>query len=305
MEIRIRYYIKAFVRKILNLLKGIFLNILSILSVLVQSDFFCIDLKKIKTKKFDELILIGNGPSFNETFRKNINFFSGKAIACVNDFAISEYFGVIKPDFYIVFDLAYLIKNPSKQIRKTNDQIFQLCKEKVTWPMTIVMPSFAKRWNWFIGLPKLNKNINVCYANLTRVYCSKNLKFFLYSRNLASPRCSNVLVNSTLFAINMGYKKIFLVGADHSWHENIFLGKDNVLYLKRKHFYPEVNQSIQPLFKNPEETQIYKLHEYFRALSIAFEGHQEVSEYAKLAGAKVYNASKKSYIDAYERVTLK
>lgn len=304
MEIKIRYYIKFFVIKILSILKGIFLNILSIFNVLLQSDFFCNDLKKIKIEKFDELIIIGNGPSLTESFKENINFFSGKSIACVNEFAISEYFGIVKPDFYIFFDSAYWSKNPSSEIRYTNEQVYQLFKEKVSWPMTIIIPLLAKQWNWFMDLPKLNKNIKICYVNWTRVECSKSLRNFLYSKNLAMPRIVNVLINALILGINMGYKKIFLVGADHSWHETIFLGKDNVVYWKSEQFYSKNSLSLKPAFKDPEETKKYKMHELLHVLSLTFEGHQQVAEYAEFAGAKIYNVSKKSYIDAYERYYL-
>lgn len=305
MEIKIKYYILIFVKKSLYILKEIFLNIASLLSVLIQSDFFYNDFKRIKVIKFDEFVIIGNGPSLNETFKENINFFNGKTIACVNNFATSEYFGVIKPDFYFLLDSVYWSKNISSEIRYLNEQSFQLLKEKVSWPITIIMPLVAKQWSWFIDLPKLNKNINFCYVNLTRIFCSKSLRYFLYSKNLAMPRCVNVLINAAILAINMGYKKIFLVGADHSWHESIIIGEDNVVYYKNEHCYSGNNISLSPFFTDVEEIKKHKIHEFFHILSLMFEGHQDVAEYAKYAGAKVYNVSKKSYIDAYERLTLK
>jgi hypothetical protein len=118
------------------------------------------------------------------------------------------------------------------------------------------------------------------------------------------PRCVNVLINAIFLAINMGYKEIFLVGADHSWHEDIFVGTDNQVFRKGVYFYSDDNPSFIPAFKGPEENKKFKMHELFRLISLVFEGHQEMAEYAKFSGAKVYNVSKKSYIDAYERVSF-
>jgi len=304
MKIKIKYYTKTFVKESLSVFRAIFFNVLSLCSVIVQSDFFCKDIKKIKKIKFDEIVVMGNGPSLVGNFKEHIDFFSGKAIACVNDFAVSEYFHVLKPDFSIFFDSCYWIKNPSKSRCTINDQVYKSFREKVNWPVTMIMPLVAREWNWFIDLPKLNKNINICYVNWTRIDCSKNLRNFLYKNNIAMPRVVNVLINALVIAINMGYRKIYLMGADHSWHENICLGNDNVVYCKAEHFYPEEELSLKPVFRDPEETRRYKMHELFHDLSLTFEGHQEVAEYAEFMRAKIYNVSKKSYIDAYERVTL-
>ena len=304
MKIMIRYHAKSFIKKSAYIFKQIFSNIFTIFIVLIKSNFFRNDFKKIKTRESNEFIVIGNGPSLSETLREDINFFKGKATACVNEFAMSEYFGIIKPDFYFFFDLAYWVKNLSDRNRYLMEKDFESIKEKVTWPMIIVMPSCAKRWNWFMDLPKLNKNVKFCYINGTVVNCSKSLSNLLYSKNLAIPRVQTVLVAALFLAINMGYRKIFLVGADHSWHEDVLLDEDNKLYVKDEHFYFEEKQPLNPVPKNPEETEALKIHEFFRGLSLVFEGHQEIAEYAKFMGAKVYNASKKTYIDAFERYKI-
>ena len=172
--------------------------------------------------------------------------------------------------------------------------------------MTLIMLLSAKQWNLFLILPELNKNIKICYVNTTWIDmgCSRGLKDFLYSKNLASPRVQTVLTSAIFLAMNMGYKKIFLTGADHSWHEKMVLGQDNVLYVKVEHFYAEENLPLRPFFSNPEETEVFKTHELFYALSLIFESHHEVAQYAQYVKAKVFNTSKKTYIDAYERRLL-
>jgi len=305
MKIEIKHFIKIIAKQVIGFIEGLFSNIISIFSVLMQSSFFCNDIKKIKISKSKEAVVIGNGPSLKDTFKESIGFFSGKTNICVNDFALSEYFSVIKPDLYIPFDAAYWKKNISASLRVTNEEVFQMLKDRVSWPMTMIMPLSAKEWSWFKQLPQLNKNIKICYVNWTKVDCSRILRNFLYSKNLAMPQCANVLINAIFLAVNIGYKKIFLTGADHSWHEDVFVDQDNVVYRKSLYCYSDGKTSLKPVFKDLEETQVYKMHELFHLNSLTFKGHQEMEEYSRSAGAKVYNISNKSYIDAYERLSLK
>jgi hypothetical protein len=53
-----------------------------------------------------------------------------------------------------------------------------------------------------------------------------------------------------------------------------------------------------------EETEVFKMHEFLKNLSGMFAGYIELENYAKYLGAKVYNASGKSYIDAFERYEI-
>jgi hypothetical protein len=284
----------------------VFLNCCSFLKVIVKADFLIANLKQLKNKNFDDCVIVGTGPSFKEVLDQKIDFLKGKSIFCVNEFVVSEYFGVIKPDFYLLYDPIYWDRRPSDHVRTMIEKDLRIFKENVSWPITLIMPASAKRWNWFSTLPKLNKNIQLCYVNTTWVHpdCSRGLRNFLYKMNLAAPRAQTVLIGATFLAINMGYKKIFLTGADHSWHENIVLGQDNVLCVKVEHFYAEDDLPLRPFYSNPEETETFKTHELFKALSLIFQGHHEVAQYAKFVGASVYNASKKTFIDAYERVSL-
>ena len=49
---------------------------------------------------------------------------------------------------------------------------------------------------------------------------------------------------------------------------------------------------------------VFKMHEFLDALSITFRGYFILKDYADYLGAKIYNCSKKSYIDAFERCNL-
>ncbi|MEG8947848.1 hypothetical protein [Rosettibacter firmus] len=48
----------------------------------------------------------------------------------------------------------------------------------------------------------------------------------------------------------------------------------------------------------------YYIHDIFRKLHYAFKGYFILKDYADFLGAKIYNASSKSYIDAFERIFI-
>lgn len=303
MKTGIEHRIRSFAKGSVHGLERMMLDIFAILKIFLKTDFIRTDFKKIRTEKLDEIIVIGNGPSLKESVEESIDSFTGKTTACVNEFALCEYFGVIRPDYYIFLDPGYWTKDVPKWIRDLNDKDFKVLKDKVTWPMTIIMPLCAKRWNWFMDLPKLNTNIEIRHINTTMINmnCSRKLKDFLYSRNLAMPRPHTVLIGALFIAINLGYKKIFLVGADNACHENISLDERNNIYVKNEHFSPDKDLLPIPLFKDLAETEKIKMHELFKVLSFVFEGMQEIARYADYRNVKVYNASKKTWIDAFER----
>lgn len=282
------------------------LNALALLKVILKSDLFPQTPRRLKSLLSDDFIVVGNGPSLKETFENHKNIFSKSSVACANDFALSAYFGVIRPDFYFFFDPVYWNSNTTPYLRALIARDLEAFKTQVTWPMTIVMPVYARRWNWFQSLPEINANIKLFYVNSNAVNsgASVALRNKLYRMNLAMPQAQTVLVGMAFWAINMGYKNISFVGADHSWHENVVVGKDNVLYERASHFYEEDKMSLRPLYSDPEETHIFKVHEFFHALSLIFEGHHEVAAYADSVGAKIFNISGKTYIDAYERRSL-
>ena len=297
--------IKSSIKKSIIVLKQLMLDSFGIFKALVKYDFFNDDFRSMKKVRPEEFVVIGNGPSLRETLKESIGFFNGKKIACVNEFALSEYFDVVKPDYCIFLDPGLWVRNNSEKQRGLNEKNFKAFKEKVVWPITIIMPLAAKKWNWFMDLPMLNKNVKICCVNTTVVNnCSRRVRNFLYKRDLAMPRPQTVLVGALFLALNLGYRKIFIVGADSSWHENFFLGEDNIVYSKNEHFYHEKNLSYSPMLLSPEETENVKMHVFFNALSQAFEGYQHVEEYASSIGAKIYNASKKTYIDAFERYKI-
>ena len=63
------------------------------------------------------------------------------------------------------------------------------------------------------------------------------------------PRPHNVLIPSIILSMRMGFKKIYLAGADHSWLKEIFVSEDNEVFLTQKHFYDEKKAEARTMDK--------------------------------------------------------
>ena len=50
------------------------------------------------------------------------------------------------------------------------------------------------------------------------------------------PFSQNVLVAAIYISLNLGYKNIYLLGADHSWAHDVSVNDDNQLCLNDRHF---------------------------------------------------------------------
>jgi hypothetical protein len=248
-----------------------------------------------------DICILGNGPSLSISLEEEGNFISAREIMSVNDFAFSNQYDLLQPAYYMLLDPDYWRNDSLPRLKSNREKLFQLINSKTTWRMLLLLPCKARNaLNWH-DIFQHNRNINICFFNSTPLYGLKYLMNTLYSRNLGMPPAQNVLVAAIFVAINMGYKKIYLFGADHSWHEELILNDDNVVCLKDKHFYDDRESRIKPWQKGDRSGTTFKMHEIFDALSRMFEGYQYLAAYANVKKCKIFNASKRTYIDAFEK----
>ena len=55
----------------------------------------------------------------------------------------------------------------------------------------------------------------------------RTLLHFFFSKGLAMPRPHNVLIPSIMNLAYLGYKELYIVGADHSWLSEITVNENN------------------------------------------------------------------------------
>jgi hypothetical protein len=258
----------------------------------------------IHIKNNIDCVILGNGPSLKESLqsKKNYEFIISKPKFCVNSFPITDEFFKLKPEFLVFMDPFFWAENLSEPYKTEVINIKENIK-KADWDITIIMPNHAKKWNFFIDI--LSKNILIKYINInTSNEDNFVIKADLYKSNKAMPKVQNVLIACLYVGINIGFKNLYIFGADHSWHEKLMIDKNNILNIKDTHFYDNKNIQYTKAYSEADLSKIFNMHSFFYALSQKFYGYMELEKYSKLLGSKIFNASTKSYIDAFEKIKI-
>lgn len=276
----------------------LFQTLFSLVKIALLSKYF-VSFKNYKVTK-EDCVILGNGPCLKRDFELNKDFIAERKKICVNLFAFSDEYSLVKPDYYVLaapeFWMKYAIDFHIQQRSKLADDILG----KTNWPLKMLLP-FTSKNSDFINKIKSNKNISIIYYNTTPIEGLRSIINFLFKSNLGMPRPHNVLIPSIYLAINLGFKKVFIFGADHSWHEEIKVDENNLMTVNHQHFY-EKKEVRMPMYKLDGKN--YFMHDLFRKLHLAFKGYFILGDYAEYRNVKILNASSKSFIDAFEKVKL-
>lgn len=276
-------------------------SILTFIKIIFMSDLF-ISKTKIKSETKDCLIL-GNGPSLNAFISENKNFMENKELISVNHFAETDYFDSLKPRLYVINAIELWSNSAEQSHKERSDKLFATIAEKTNWEMFLFVHVSAKKYKrWSVNIEK-NSNIKVVYYNPTPVDGFRFFKYFCYSHNLGMPRPHNVLIPSILSAINSGFTKIYIAGADHSWFKDLWVNENNEVLLTQKHFYDEKTAKALPVHKKGKGQR--KLHEIIIKWVYSFQSYWELEYYSKHINVKIYNVTKDSFVDAFERYKIK
>lgn len=268
----------------------------SILKILIRSKFS----NSLPSASSDTCIIMGNGPSLKTSLKNNPDFFQKHSIFCVNDFATTNEYTLLKPQYYVILDYAFWMSD-GEIVMNT----IHALEKKTTWPIQLFVPGIASKNKRFTELCKKNKNIHLNYFNYTVFYGFPSIAHFFYNKNLAMPQSQNVMVASIFLSINMGFKQTTIIGADHSWHQTLHLDNNNILCIKDTHFYEDEEKvKYRPFNKGTHLQETFKLHEIFAAWAKVFYGYILLEQYSKYKNCKIYNASDVTFIDAFERKKL-
>lgn len=287
--------------KIQIFIENLVLSFLTMIKILLTSHFF---LKKPKdVVKNEDCLILGNSPSLEETIKNNPNFLKNKDLFAVNFFWKSKHFTQIKPRNYIIVSTNYWAKHQIAPNREGRLATFKEIAKMVDWEMFLFVPALAKSHKeWKIELEQ-NKNITIVYFNVTPVEGFTSLNHFFFKTGLGMPRPHNVLIPSLKFAIDLGYKNAYLIGAEHSWLKELFVGEDNKVYLSQKHFYDAQTAKAEVMYKGSSDDE-RNLSEVLMKFVHSFNSYYVLDKYAKSNNVLIYNATKDSYIDAFERFKL-
>lgn len=285
-------------QKITIFFSSVWASFFSIVKICFLSKFRS-SLKKYKIEP-DECCILGNGPCLSKDLEYNLNFIKSRAKISVNHFAFSEEYERIKPDYYILAAPEFWLKDTTDYHKEMRIKLANNLVDKTNWQMKLFIPFSAKN-SEFCNIVLQNKNITIVHFNVTPIEGLTFISKILFNLNLGMPRPHNVLIPSIFLSINLGFKKIYIFGADHSWHEEIKIGQDNKVTVNHQHFYDKSEQRM-PMYKL--DGKEYYIHDIFRKLHLAFKGYFTLRNYAESQNAVILNASSKSYIDAFQKVKL-
>jgi len=290
------------------------------INLLISIQFFFINLQKttativkfivlskkttFKNQNHDkkEAIILGNGPSLKKMITAHSAFMEQKDVVCVNYFPTSDLYEKIKPKYLISSAVELYLEDLDDPSINHSNELFNQINEKTTWPLAFFFPFAARKYNRWQKIIDGNKNISVHYYNKTPIEGFKSFKKWSFNKKLGMARPQNVLIPCISIMIWLGYKKIYLWGADHSWLKEISVDENNNALVNQKHFYDEGETKPETMKKGGKGKR--KLHEILYKFMISFREYFDILDYAKDNNAEILNCTKGSFIDAFDRLNL-
>jgi len=275
--------------------ENLFLSCTTIIKVLILSKLKI----EIPSRTHEKpLLILANGPSLTSQIN-GISDIKNYDLISVNNFPLTPYYKSLKPFAHVMVAPEYWIKGVNEDYIQNRNALFKALKEDTNWNIILFFPYLARNYRKVYNPLFENKNIRICYFNPTPIDGFKKINFWLMHRNLGMPRPHNVLIPSLILALNLGFKEIGLLGADHSWLNDIWVDENNQVLLTQKHFYDEDTAKALPMTKKGSGKR--KLHEVLLKFHYSFRSYFLIKDYSIKLQAKIYNLTKGSYIDAFER----
>lgn len=294
--VKIKEILYLFVPPIFNILKN---KLMNRNKPLVSKEFVS-TIGNI-TPTCDKLVVIGNGPSLNDTLKDLKDKIKENDCIAVNHFCETECYIQIKPKYYLLADPAYWgdVKTYADWLKAKITRFTETIIAQTSWDINLIIPSSAYH-SQFVKRVSTNPYIHIFYYNSINYNHSTQLsKYELWDSNSIAPPAQTVLNTAVWLGIFLRYKKIYLIGADTTWLEELEVDQEtNELYFVDTHFY---DKKRKPIYSDVEGKIPQKLHEQLDCISRAFSQYWELKGYADYVGVNVYNASKYSLIDAFER----
>lgn len=241
----------------------------------------------------DTIIIMGNGPSLRDAMEQDRDVLMAYPRLAVNLSALTPDFRDLRPDYYILADIAFFLKEKTGKV----PQLWEALRS-VDWQMTLFLPATARKMPEVKSLPA---NITLKFYNLTPAEGFRCVMHPLYDSGLAMPRPRNVLIPSIISSMREGFRKIVLIGADHNWSKTLWVTERNRVVSVQPHFYKDDDAELrraEEIFKNVH------IHDVYENYAIAFHSYFNVKAYADRRGVEILNATPGSFIDAFPRIRL-
>lgn len=265
-------------------------TLLSIAKAIVQSKW------RARVPNFGdggEIVILGNGPSLNETLAKSRDFLNKRKLLAVNFAANAPVFAELKPQFYVLADPHFFVATDQPNVAR-----LWLAFSKVNWDMVLFIPHGRKLNADVNNILSENTHITIIRYNMTPIEGFDWFENFAFSAGLGMPRPRNVLIPSIMLAIGAEFKTIYVAGADHSWTKTISVDDDNNVVSIQPHFYKEDDREVKRV--NTEYMR-YPLHQIMYSFYVAFRSYFTIARYAQNRKISIFNITPNSFIDAFPR----
>ncbi|MDP2240448.1 MAG: hypothetical protein Q8K18_09860 [Burkholderiales bacterium] len=280
-------------------LKELLKTAMSLKRVAMRSRFR-VNMPKL-TKPNVPCVVFGNGPSLDGDIRDKLDVIQKLDTFCVGRFPESDLYRIVRPKYYVIADPMWWSSAAPDKTILIRKRLFDRMISDTSWPLLVCVPFEAKEF--LNEIFSNSQNISLLFYNNVPLWGRESVLNMLFDRNLGMPPAHTVLVTALFLALRIGYKKIFLLGADHSWHETLALDDENRVCIKDVHFYDK-NVGLQPFSMDGSDERIFTMDTLFQVLGKMFEGHRRVADYAKNLKVEIINASSVTYIDAYRRKNI-
>lgn len=249
-----------------------------------------------------QLHIYGNGPSLKTILSSNDYAKSEEVAFVVNDFAVSEYYSLVKPKYYMLVDPAYWDDVVNLEDKELRDKVYNNINQITDWPITLFVPSYVlskNRMKCFI----YNKCVHIRAFNYTNFYPTKSGFYkFILKNNFGVVPVGNILGQAIYAGINLGYDEILVYGAEHSWTEDLRVNENNEVCTIKKHFFESNEYELIPWKKSNGD--LFKMYEILSSLRNHFYGYLFLEWYSKQMNVRIYNCTPGSFIDAFERKSI-
>ena len=239
------------------------------------------------------MVILGNGPSLNETIAQSSDFLMQHHRLAVNFAANAPAFTTLQPTHYVLADPHFF-----HAINEPNVARLWLALSQVDWAMNLFVPVNVSLPPDVAGIIAGNACLRLHRYNLTPVEGAEWLENWAFKHLLGMPRPRNVLIPSIMIAIACGYRTIYIAGADHSWTRTLSVDDENNVVSIQPHFYKEDEKEVQRV--NTEYMQ-YPLHQILYSFYVAFRSYHTIARYASHLGVDIFNITPGSFIDAFPR----
>ena len=236
------------------------------------------------------LIILANGPSLNQTIAESLPSLQAHPTLAVNFAANAPEFRTLRPRYYVLIDPHFFSATDDPNVTRLWDNL-----ARVDWPMTLIGPARRRRL-----IPK-SVNIDTLTVNDIAVEGFLPLENAAFARGWGMPRPRNVLIPSIMAAIAMGFKEIYLTGADHSWMKTISVNDNNQVVSIQPHFYKDNDKELARVRTDYLHRPLHTILDSFR---IAFASYHTIARFAATRGIRIVNSTPGSYIDAFPRAPL-